>query len=55
MKLVRANNFCLNIFLSMLEFINRIWRGELQGVNNDQEDALPVNACFQERKEVTAC
>lgn len=55
MKLVRADNFYLNIFSSMLEFINRIWRGASQGGNIEQEDPLPVNVCFQKRRGVTPC
>ncbi|MGA2151448.1 MAG: GSU3473 family protein [Geobacteraceae bacterium] len=49
MKLVRADNFYLNIFSSMLEFINRIWRGASKRGNIEQEDPLPVNVSFQKR------
>lgn len=47
MKLVRTDNFYLNIFSSMLEFINRIWRGASQGGNIEQEDPLPVMYVFK--------
>ena len=49
MKLVRGDNFYLNIFSSMLEFINRIWRGASKRGNIEQEDPLPVNVSFQKR------
>jgi hypothetical protein len=46
MKLMRADNFYLNISLSMLEFINRIWRGASLG-NIEQEDPFLLMSVFK--------
>src|SRR5271169_5766062 len=46
MKLMRADNFYLNISLSMLEFINRIWRGASLG-NIEQEDPFLLMYVFK--------
>ena len=46
MKLVCADSFYLNIYLSMLEFVKSNMQGAFQGVDFEREDVLPDRCMF---------